>query len=132
MAQSKEQKETIARVMHEYKHGELTTGAGPKVKNPRQAIAIALHEAGASKEESPQENQEQLKKTKEKERKGETAQAETEGKEAQDRTLQVEPAPEPKRRWTSKTELYAEAKKRGVPGRSKMSRDELQRALRLA
>src|SRR4051794_5246127 len=47
--QSKEQKETIERVMHEFKHGDLRIrGTGPKVKNPKQAIAIALHEAGAS------------------------------------------------------------------------------------
>ena len=46
--QSKAQKETVARVMHEFKHGELKMrGTGPKVKNPKQAIAIALHEAGA-------------------------------------------------------------------------------------
>src|SRR3954451_10481392 len=37
--QSKEQKETIERVMHEFKHGELRIrGTGPKVKNP-----AALH-----------------------------------------------------------------------------------------
>ena len=52
--QSKAQKETIGRVMHEFKHGDLRTrGTGPKVKNPKQAIAIALHEAGASSQESP-------------------------------------------------------------------------------
>ena len=39
--QSKPQKETISRVMHEFKHDELRIGAkGPKVKNPKQAIAI--------------------------------------------------------------------------------------------
>ncbi len=132
MTQSKEQKETIGRVMHEYKHGELRTGAGPKVANPRQAVAIALHEAGASREESPQKNEEELRRTKEKERKGETAQAETEGKAAQDRTLRGDSASEPQRQWRSKSALYAEAKKRGVPGRSKMSREELARALQRA
>jgi hypothetical protein len=40
--QSNSQKETVKRVMHEYKHGELKSrGNGPKVKNPKQAIAIA-------------------------------------------------------------------------------------------
>jgi hypothetical protein len=74
--QSKAQKETVARVMHEFKHGELKIrGTGPKVKNPRQAIAIALHEAGATNQESPQKNKATLRKTKSKERKGETAQA---------------------------------------------------------
>jgi len=37
--------------MHEFKHGELETGRGKKVKNPKQAIAIGLREAGASKYE---------------------------------------------------------------------------------
>jgi len=44
--QSKAQKETVERVMHEFKHGELKTSRGNKVKNPKQAIAIGLHEAG--------------------------------------------------------------------------------------
>lgn len=37
----------IERVMKEYKHGELHSGSksGPKVKNRKQAIAIALSEA---------------------------------------------------------------------------------------
>jgi hypothetical protein len=37
--------------MHEFKHGELKSGRGGKVKSRRQAIAIALKEAGASKSE---------------------------------------------------------------------------------
>ena len=62
--QSEAQKETVRRVMHESKHGELRIrGTGPKVKNPKQAIAIALHEAGASNQESPAKNKENLKRT---------------------------------------------------------------------
>jgi hypothetical protein len=81
--QSKEQKETVERVMHEFKHGELRIrGSGPKVKNPKQAIAIALHEAGASNQESPKKNRENLRRTKAKERRGETAQARAEGKKS--------------------------------------------------
>jgi hypothetical protein len=36
--------------MHEYKEGKLHSGSkrGPKVKSRKQAIAIALSEAGAS------------------------------------------------------------------------------------
>jgi hypothetical protein len=52
---SPRQRKTIGRVMHEYEHGQLKSGPGGKggkVKNRRQAIAIALHEAGASKYES--------------------------------------------------------------------------------
>ncbi len=41
----KEQK--VADVMHEFKEGDLRSGSkkGPLVKNPKQAIAIALSEA---------------------------------------------------------------------------------------
>ena len=42
---------------------------GKKVKNPKQAIAIGLREAGASKYETKEENERNLKRTKEKERK---------------------------------------------------------------
>lgn len=79
-AKEKQQKETIGRVMHEYKHGELETGTGKEVKNRKQAVAIALKEAGASKYESDEENEENLRRTKEKEHKGETAKQRKEGK----------------------------------------------------
>jgi Family of unknown function (DUF6496) len=121
--QSKAQKETVDRVMHEFKHGELRIrGTGPKVKNPKQAIAIALHEAGASNQESPKKNRENLKKSKAKERRGDTAEARAEGKKT---------ARHRARRGDGKTkaELYKEAKRRHIPGRSKMSKDELERAL---
>ena len=111
--QSKAQKETVERVMHEFKHGELETGTGRKVRNPKQAVAIALHEAGASKYESKEENKKNLRKTKAKERKGDTGKARAEGKSSK-----------------TKAELYAEAKKREIPGRSKMSKEQLERALR--
>ncbi len=68
--ETKEQKETVGRVMHEYKHGELETGTGNPVKSHRQAVAIALHEAGASNQETPKKNRENLQKTKKKEREG--------------------------------------------------------------
>ena len=80
-AQSEPQKETVERVMHEFKHGELRSGtSGRKVKNRKQAVAIALSEAGASNQQTPKENEQHLRRTKAKERRGETAQAETEGK----------------------------------------------------
>ena len=53
--ESPAQQATVARVMHEFKPGELRT-AGRKVRNPRQAIAIGLSEAGASREATPQHN----------------------------------------------------------------------------
>jgi len=76
------QKKTVERVMHEYKHKELKSGKkghGGKVKNRKQAVAIALHEAGASKYESKAKNKSNLKKTKTKERAGKTAKQRKEG-----------------------------------------------------
>lgn len=94
--QSKPQKDTVRRVMHEFKHGELESGGGRKrVRNPRQAIAIALSEAGSSRKEGPGSNHARLDKTKSKERRGETAEARKEGKRAQDRTLRGRAAKTP-------------------------------------
>jgi hypothetical protein len=46
---SKAQKK-VGKVMGEYKEGTLHSGkGGPVVKNPKQAIAIALSEAGMAK-----------------------------------------------------------------------------------
>ena len=67
--QSKAQKETVSRVMHEFKHHELKSCSGKKVKNRKQGIAIALKEAGASKYKGKAENRRNLKHTKAKERK---------------------------------------------------------------
>ena len=40
----------VAKVMREYKKGKLHSGKSKKVvKNPKQAMAIALSEAGMSK-----------------------------------------------------------------------------------
>jgi hypothetical protein len=41
----------ISKVMREYKAGKLHSGSkkGPEVTNPKQAIAIALSEAGKAK-----------------------------------------------------------------------------------
>ena len=54
--QTKKQSEKIAKVMHEFKTGTLHGGINPKgpkkaplVKNPKQAIAIALSEANMKK-----------------------------------------------------------------------------------
>jgi uncharacterized protein DUF6496 len=73
----------MGRVMHEFKHGELKSGPGGKagkVKSRRQAIAIALKEAGASKFESKRENKRNLAKSERKEAHGDTYQQEREGK----------------------------------------------------
>jgi hypothetical protein len=108
--QSKEQKETVGRVMHEFKHGELETAGGRKVKNPKQAIAIGLREAGASRYESKEKNRENLQRTKRRERRGATAKDTSEGQ-------------------TTKSALYAESRRRNIRGRSKVDKNELQRAL---
>jgi hypothetical protein len=123
--QSKAQKETVERVMHEFKEGDLRIrGNGPKVKNPKQAIAIALHEAGASNQESPKKNRENLRKTKAKERKG-----------AKGAKTSASPRERLGKKRTgassrhTRAELYQEAKRRDIPGRSRMSKSELERAL---
>jgi hypothetical protein len=126
--QSKAQKKTVHRVMHEFKEGKLRIrGNGPKVKNSRQAIAIALHEAGGSNQESPGKNRKNLSKTKAKERKGQTARATKKSATPRERlgskASQVG-------RVRTRAELYAEAKRRDIPGRSRMSKEQLERALR--
>jgi hypothetical protein len=134
-SQSKDQHGTVERVMHEYKEGELKTGRGkgPKVKSRKQAIAIALHESGSTNQQSPKQNKANLARTKSKERKGQTAEAEREGKGAQRRTI-AKGASQARGNsrtgaGTTRAELYDEAKKRDIPGRSKMSKAQLQRAL---
>jgi hypothetical protein len=83
MAESARQKRIAGRVMHEFKHGELKSGRGGKggrVKSRRQAIAIALEEAGDSKYQSKRRNQRNLGRTERKEAQGKTGQQEREGK----------------------------------------------------
>ena len=46
---TKGQKEIVQRVMHAFKHGDLESGGGGTVTDPKQAIAIALSEADAAK-----------------------------------------------------------------------------------
>src|SRR3954454_2098125 len=99
--ESRAQRETVERVMHEWKEGELETSRGRPVKSQRQAVAIALHEAGASRDETPAKNRRNLKQTKAREAKA----------------------------GESRAALYAEAKRRGIAGRSRMTKDELARAL---
>ncbi len=107
--ETRSQKKTVERVMHEFKHGELDSGPGGKagrVKSPKQAIAIALSEAGVSTQKSPRKNAESREATQAREAKGKSA-------------------PE-----HNKAELYEQARKRDIPGRSKMSKAQLEQALR--
>lgn len=121
--QSPGQKRTVERVMHEFKHGELKTAGGArKVKNPKQAIAIALHEAGASNEESSQTNARNLRLTKSKERRHETYQDETEGHRWTQRTYARATGRHRGRKNASdrtRADLYAEATRNDIRGRSR-------------
>ena len=135
MAETARQKRITGRVMHEYKHGELKSGPGGKagpVKNRRQAIAIAVKESGASKYESPRKNQRNEKKTERKEAEGKTAQQEREGK-SHVGARGKKAASTRARRHDSHTraELYAKARRKNVPGRSRMSKQQLENALGL-
>lgn len=93
------QRATVERVMHEYKEGDLKSGSGRKVKNEKQAVAIALSEAGVSREKGSAQNKKNAKRS------------------------------ESRSDEMTMAELYEEAKKRNIPGRSKMDKAELERAL---
>jgi hypothetical protein len=148
--ESPRQRRITGRVMHEFKHGELKSSRGGKVKSRRQAIAIALEEAGASKYESGRRNRRNLRRTERKEAKGRTAQQEREGKShvgasrkrestramggsnARRTTARGRHAANARARKAdghTKQELYARARKRGIEGRSKMSKRQLENAL---
>lgn len=102
--QSKPQRETIHRVLHAFKEGTLNTSHGRPVRRRRRAVAIALSEAGASDRAGPAQNRRALARTRRRER-----------------SVAAEP---------TKADLYAEARRLEIPGRSRMSKGELQRALR--
>jgi hypothetical protein len=155
---SPRQRKTVGRVMHEFAHGELKSGPDGKagqVKNRRQAIAIALSEAGASKFESKTKNRRHFAKTARKEAKGETAQQEAEGKSHVGASGRRESSPamggkdassrSGRRRGSAaargrhsgaakppggtRRDLYERARAKGVPGRSKMNKQQLEKAL---
>jgi hypothetical protein len=121
-----EQKKTVGRMMHEWKHGELESSRGGKVRNRRQAVAIALNESGASNQQSPRQNRRQYARTKSKERHGETAQQQKEGRQSISRTG----APSRGGDAPTRALLYREAARRKIQGRSSMNKAQLQRALR--
>jgi hypothetical protein len=150
---SPRQRKTMGRVMHEFKHRELKSGPGGKagkVRSRRQAIAIALNEAGASKYESERENMRHLAKSERKEARGETFQQEREGKShvgargrressramggknATRTTVRGRKATRARARdgGATKEQLYRRAKAQDIPGRSKMSKRQLENALR--
>ncbi len=100
--QNDKQKRIVGRVMHEFKQGTLEQAQGGTVRNPRQAIAIGLREAGASNRVPPDQNRKALRRT-----------------EARERTD----------RAPSRPELYRQACDKNIPGRSRMTKAQLQQAL---
>ena len=146
------QRRTEGRVMHEFKHGELKSGRsgkGGKVKSRKQAIAIALNEAGASKYKSRRKNRSSRAKTERKEASGRTGQQAREGrshigargkrestrseggKNARRRTAAGKRAARSRvRGGPTKAALYKRAKKAGIPNRSKMTKTQLENALK--
>ena len=137
MAQpSSRQRRTAGRVMHEFKHGELKSGpegkAG-KVKSRKQAIAIALSESGSSRSTSKRGNARNERRTEAKEAKGRTAQQEREGKArvGADGRQESTRAVGGDAGGPTRQELYAQAQRQHIAGRSRMSKDELRTALGL-
>jgi hypothetical protein len=155
MAETARQKRITGRVMHEFKHGELKSGRGGKggkVKSRRQAIAIALNEAGDSKTESKRRNRRNLRRTARKESAGRTGQQAREGKahlgaagqRESSRAMGGKSAKKPTARGRkaantrahradgyTRAELYARAKRRNIAYRSKMTKQQLKNALGL-
>jgi len=155
MAPTSRQKRVTGRVMHEFKHGELKSGRGGKggkVKSRRQAVAIALEEAGASKYESERRNRRNLRRSESKESRGRTGQQEREGKShigaAREREStrvmggrnarkptargrRVAVARARKQDGYTRQQLYDRARRRRIEGRSKMTKRQLENALGL-
>ena len=151
MAETSRQKRVTGRVMHEFKHGELKSGRGGKggkVKSRRQAIAIALSEAGDSRYQSKRRNRRNLRRTEAKEARGRTAQQEREGKSRIGASREREStramggrnarklmargrkaAVARKRDGHTRQELYAKAQRRHIEGRSRMTKRQLENAL---
>ena len=148
---SPRQRRVTGRVMHEFKHGELKSGRdgkGRKIKSRRQAIAIALEEAGSSKYESKRRNKRNLRRTEHKEAAGSTGQQEREsrshigarGKRESTRAMGGRDARKPTARGRKaamarsrkgeaarRQELYLKAKTRQIAGRSRMSKRQLKK-----
>jgi len=155
VAETGRQKRITGRVMHEFKHGELKSGRGGKggkVKSRRQAIAIALNEAGDSQYESARRNRRNLRRTERKESEGRTGQQAREGKSRlgaagqreSTRAMGGKNAEKPTARGRkaantrahradghTRAELYARAQRRDIAGRSKMTKRQLKNALSL-
>ena len=89
-----------------------TTPVEPEPAPAETEDRASVSEAGESNQQTPAENKRADGKTRVKERSGKTAMQQKEGKGAKTRT-----------------ELYAEARRRDLPGRSTMSKAQLEKAL---
>jgi len=117
--QSKQQKDAMGRVMHEFKHGELKMRGDARsrirARRSRSACMKPAHRATRPRRKmratcaAPSARSGAAR-----------PRAETEGR-------RNDPASRGGR--DARTALYAEAKRRNIPGRSKMSRQQLVRAL---
>lgn len=154
--QNPRQTDIVGRVMHEFKAGELET-RGRRVRSPRQAVAIGLSEAGASRQRSAAANRRSRARTEQKESQGETAQQRKEGRPAApksragarraakpSRKTPPAAARRPDRRGAqggtqagarrgrgepTRASLYAETRRLGLAGCSRMTKAELETVL---
>ena len=149
---SKGASKSVKSAMHRRKKGTLKrgkSGHGGTVKSRKQAIAIALNEAGASKYKSKRKNRSSRARTERKEAQGRTAQQEREGKSrigaagkrestraeggknARHRTAAGKRAAASRvRGGSTKAQLYKRAQKQDIPNRSKMTKTQLENALK--
>ncbi len=115
--------------MHEAKHGELKSepgGKGGKVKSRKQAIAIALHEAGESKYDTPSQRRRSAAKTRSKEAGGRTGQQEREDKSHVGARGAKESTPAMRRKAPSRTSasLSSASRSKSKSSAGKMTRSQ--------
>ena len=108
--QTPAQKKTVTRVMHAFKHRDLRRNDGVPVRDPKQAMAVALSEARASDRVDPETDRRNRARTRRKERSGPTPQALAGA-------------------YTTRAALNDEARRRNLPGRSRMGKDALLKPL---
>jgi hypothetical protein len=99
----------VKKVMREYKKGKLKSGSGRKVKNRKQAIAIGLSEARKSGAKAPKKSSSTKSRGSSKSKAASKSRGSSNG--------------------VTKEQLYKQAQKRNIEGRSKMTKAQLQRAL---
>lgn len=99
----------VKKVMREYKKGKLKSGSGRKVKSRKQAVAIGLSEARKSGAKVPK------KKTAANSRGSSKSKAASKSRGSSG--------------GATKEQLYKQAQKKNIKGRSNMTKAQLKRAL---